>query len=301
MTFVSRSLDEFTAELRSSFDVLPAQIKAAARWIIDNPADVALLSMREQARRSGMAPATLTRLAQRFGMKGYDDVRRLFAEALRERPETFHGRAEELLARHGSEGDAALVQDMMSSLTRHLQALSSPDAIARVTTAAAMLCEAGHVYCFGQRSSFSVAFIFHYIHAMFGSRSILVDGPGAIGRDSLHAIGKQDVLLAISVQPYMPEVLEAARFARSRGGRVIAMTDSELSPLAEVADHAVLIGTETPSFFHTMAPAFAVAECLAALIAARRGEATLTALAERERLLACQKITFVTKRKGSRS
>ncbi len=298
---VSRSLAEFTAELKSSFDALPAQIKAAARWVIDNPTDVALLTMREQARRSGMAPATLTRLAQRFGMKGYDDVRRLFAEALRERPETFHGRAEELLTRHGSEGDAALVQDMLSSMTRHLQALSSPDAIARVTTAAEMLGEAEHVYCFGQRSSFSVAFIFHYIHAMFGSRSILVDGPGAIGRDALRAIGKRDVLLAVSVNPYMLEVIEAAQFARSCGARVIAMTDSELSPLAEAADHAVFIGTETPSFFHTMAPAFAVAECLAALIAARRGAATLTALAERERRLSSQKITFITKRKGSRS
>src|SRR5690606_34423356 len=117
---VIRSLAEFSAELKSSFGALPAQIKVAARWVIDHPADVALLTMREQARRSGMAPATLTRLAQRFGFRGYDEVRRLCAEALRERPETFHGRARELLARHGSEGDAALVQDIFSSLTRHL-------------------------------------------------------------------------------------------------------------------------------------------------------------------------------------
>ncbi len=298
---MSRSLAAFTAELKSSFDALPAQIKAAARWVIDNPTDVALLTMREQARRSGMAPATLTRLAQRFGMKGYDDVRRLFAEALRERPQTFQGRAEELLVRHGSEGGAALVQDMFSSLTRHVQALSSPDAIARVTAAAEMLGEAEHVFCLGQRSSFSVAFIFHYIHAMFGSRSILVDAPGGTGRDALRAIAERDVLLAVSVNPYLTEVVEAARFARISGARVVAITDSELSPLAEVADHTVLIGTETPSFFHTMAPAFAVAECLTALIAARRGPATLAALAERERQLASHKITFITKRKGSRS
>lgn len=297
---MTRSLADFTAELKTSFDALPAQIKAAARWVIDNPTDVALLTMREQARRSGMAPATLTRLAQRFGLKGYDDLRRLYAEVLRDRPETFHGRAQELLVRHGSEGDAALVQDMFASQARHLQALSSPDAIERITLGAEMLSAASHVYCLGQRSSFSVAFIFNYIHAMLGSRSILVDGPGATGRDALHAIARGDVLLAVSVNPYLTEVIEAARFVRSAHARVVAITDSELSPLAEVADHAILIGTETPSFFHTMAPAFAVAECLAALIAARRGAETLAALAERERQLASNKITFITKRKGSR-
>ena len=44
--------------------------------------------------------------------------------------------------------------------------------------------------------------------------------------------------------------------------------------------------TDTPSFFHTMAPAFAAVECLAALVAARRGPETLAALDESERQLA---------------
>ena len=39
-----------------------------------------------------------------------------------------------------------------------------------------------------------------------------------------------------------------------------------------------MVRTETPSFFHTMTPAFAAVECLAALIAARRGEAAVAAL-----------------------
>jgi DNA-binding MurR/RpiR family transcriptional regulator len=299
---VGRTQAEFVADLKSSFDTLPAQMKLAARWVIDHPTDVALLTMREQARRSGMAPATLTRLAQRFGLSGYDDIRRLFAATLRARPETFYGRAEELLARHASEGDAALVHDTLSSYTRHFQTLSSPEAIERIAAAAQMLADAEHVFCFGHRSSFSVAFIFHYIQSMFGAKSILVDGPGATGPDNLRMIGPDDVLLVVSVDPYVPSAIEAARFAKSCGARVVSITDSDLSPVADVSDHAVIVGIETPSFFHTMSPAFAVAECLAALIATRRGKQALSALAERERQLASQKIMFVTRRrKGARS
>jgi DNA-binding MurR/RpiR family transcriptional regulator len=296
---VGRSSAELIAELKSRFGALSPQIKEAARWVIDHPVDVAVLTLREQARRSGVRPATLTRLAQRFGLNGYDEIRRLFAEALRERPETFQGRAQELLARHDSEGDAALAQDMFVSLTRHLQALSSAEAVARVTRAAEMIADADHVFCLGQRSSFSVAFIFHYVRSLFGSKSILVDGPGAIGRDVLRTMGRKDVMLAITVDPYNRETVETARYVKSRGVRVVAITDSEVSPLAAIADWSVLIRTETPSFFHTMSPAFAVAECLAALVAARRGSETLAGLAESERQLAAFD-TYVANKKRMR-
>jgi len=49
---VGRSSAEFVAELRSRFDVLSPQIKEAARWVIDHPVDVALLTSREQIGRA---------------------------------------------------------------------------------------------------------------------------------------------------------------------------------------------------------------------------------------------------------
>jgi DNA-binding MurR/RpiR family transcriptional regulator len=106
-------------------------------------------------------------------------------------------------------------------------------------------------------------------------------------------------MLAVTVDPYNRETVETARYVKSRGARVVAITDSELSPLAAVADRSVLIRTETPSFFHTMSPAFAVAECLAAIIAARRGGETLAGLAESERQLAAFN-TYIVRKKRKR-
>jgi len=279
-------LSSFSTRLKDGFETLSPQLKEAARWVIDHPADVALLSMREQARRAGIPPATLTRLAQRLGLQGYDGVRKLYAEAMRRRPENYRGRAEELLVRRDSEGDSALVQDIFASLTQHLQDLALPAAVVRFTAAADMIASADRVFCLGMRSSFAVAYIFHYVRSLFGSNSVLVDGAGGSGIDALRAIGKTDVLLAISVKRYVRHTIEAAKFAKERGARVVALSDSEISPLVALADHAILVATETPSFFHTMAPAFAAVECLAALVAARRGRETLAALDESERQLA---------------
>ena len=286
--------------LKSGFDGLSPQLQEAARWVIDHPADVALLTTREQARRAGVAPATMTRLAQRIGLKGYDEIRKLYAEAVRRQPESFRARAEELLQRRDTEGDAALVHDVLSSLAHHLQALTSAESIERFTAAAKLIAGAERVFCLGLRSSFAVAYIFHYVRSLFGASSVLVDGAGGTGVDLLRTIGSADVMLAISVKPYTRHTVHAARYSRARGVRIVAVTDSEMSPLAALAEETLIVRTETPSFFHTMAPAFAAVECLAALVAARRGSQTLAAIAASEKQLAAFD-TFMVRPRNRRS
>ncbi len=293
-------VSSFNSRLKAGFDDLSPQLKEAARWVIDHPADVALLSMREQARRAGIAPATLTRLAKRLGLHGYDGVRKIYADVVRQRPDNYRGRAEELLDRRDSEGDTALVQDIFASLTRHLQTLSLAEASERFTAAADLIASADRVFCLGLRSSFAVAFIFHYVRSLFGSNSVLVDGSGGRDIDALRAIKRGDALLAVSVNRYVRHTIEATKFAKDRGARIVAVTDSELSPLVALADEAILVRTETPSFFHTMAPAFAAVECLAALVAARRGPETLAALDESERQLAAFGTYVLPRAKGRR-
>jgi len=285
--------------LRSDFDGLSSRFQDAARWMIDHPADVALLTTREQARRAGVSPATMTRLAQRFGLEGYDDIRKLYADAMRRRPEEFRGRAQELLDRRHAEGDAALVQDIFSALALHLQILSSPASIERFAAAADRITSADRVFCLGLRSAFSVAYIFHYVRSLFGATSVLIDGAGGTGIDVLRTIGSDDVMLAVAVRPYSRQTVKAVRYASDRRAKIVAVTDSEVSPLASIADELLLVGTETPSFFHSMTPAFSAVECLAALVAARQGSDTLKSLARSEAQLAAFDTYVLPRRRGS--
>lgn len=279
---MSSSAHTVTRNLSSAYEAMPPALQMAARWVLDHPLDVALLSMRDQARRAGVQPATLTRLAQRLGFAGFEPLRKLFAASLRRRPESFHGRAEELIARRAQEGDKALVHDILAGLAQHCQRLSEPGSLAAIEGAARALAAAERIFCVGLRSSFPVAYLFHYVRALVGDASVLVDGAGGIGVDTLRGIRRRDAVLAVSVRPYTRLTVEAVRFAHARGAPVVAITDSTVSPLARLASQVVLVGTETPSFFHTMAPAFAVAECLGALMAAGKGNEALAALSASE-------------------
>jgi DNA-binding MurR/RpiR family transcriptional regulator len=272
--------------LLESLDALPRQLRSAARWVLDHPDDVALLSMRGQAERAGVPPVTMTRLAQRLGFEGYDDVRDLYAQAVRQRAIGFADKGGALVARGKADGDSRLLADMLAAAGGNVQRLAGAEILAQVRAAAGILGGARRVHALGQRSSFGVAFHFHYVASFLGADCRLLDGAGGTGADQLRGAGKGDALLAVSVKPYVRATLELVRHAALRGLQVVALTDSAASPLARQAQAAVVVPVDSPSFFHTMVPAFAVAELLVALLATQRGEAALDAIAATESELA---------------
>ncbi len=271
------------SRLLEDFEKMPRQIRAAAQWVLDNPRDVALLSMRAQAQRAGVNPASMTRLAQRLGFDGYEGLRDVHAERLRRGEPEFSARAEMLLKHRKRGGDDALAFELAETLERHMAGLCRPDALEAVTKAAAVLAGAGRVYALGYRSSYPVASHFAYVYGLAGGAVRLLDGVGGTGPDPLWEAGKGDALLAVSVKPYTRAAVELVDYALARGLDIVAITDSVVSPLVGRARAAIVVPTESPSFFHTMAPAFAVAETLAAVLAAAAGERALAAMRDIER------------------
>jgi len=272
--------------IKDSYERFPRQMRVAARWLVDHPTEVALLSMREQARRARVPPATLTRLAKRLGFDGFDKLKEVFADNVRKQPESFQGHAEELRARREIEGDSVLICETVKALHGHLNRFGQPPAIAALSAAADLMVQARQTFCIGRRSSFPVAYLMHYVGSLLGSPTILIDGIGGVSNDALWSLGPKDAVLAVTVSPYTRFTVQAAEFAVSRGAKVVALTDSDLSPIAKLSEVVMRVRTEIPSFIHTMTPAFVAVECLLKLIAARRGDCALQALAANEGHLA---------------
>jgi DNA-binding MurR/RpiR family transcriptional regulator len=265
-------------QIIKTFDDMPAQLQAGARYVLDRPRDVALLSMREQARQAGVQPATMTRLAKRLGMEGYDEVRELYAAAVRDGGLGFAGKAGVQVVSQKLKGDRAMAADMLKSIGKQIERLAAPANLDRLVAAARALASARRIYCLGLRSSHSVAWHLHYVLTLVGDRSIHIDGIGATGADALARATNRDILLVASVMPYTRLTVELAEYAVRRGIAVVAITDSEVAPLAQIAQDVIVVPTASPSFFHAMSPAFAVAEVLGAVIAGRGGEDALASL-----------------------
>lgn len=287
--------------IAQAMDEMPAQLQSAARYVLENPRDVALLSMREQARRAGLQPATMTRFAKRLGLEGYDTVRELHAEAIRTGELGFAGKATEQVTTQKLKGDRALAAEMIGSLANQIAQFAEPGVLDRIAEAAESLHRARRVFCMGLRSCHSVAWHLHYIHSLFGERTVMLDNIAGIGTDPIRGATGKDVLFVASVRPYTRAIIETARYAAARKVTVVALTDSKASPLVSIAEHALYVTTSSPSFFHSMTPAFALAEILATLAAGHAGDDVSKALKATEEQLAAFDVHWNSKSERKRT
>ncbi|MER9560329.1 MurR/RpiR family transcriptional regulator [Mesorhizobium sp. M0323] len=264
------------ARIIERFDDMSQQLQQAARHILEHPREVALVSMRELARNAGVQPSTMTRLAKFLGFSGYEDFRGQHADVIRMSAQGFAARA--LQRNEGAANGEGLAQRMLKGLSAQVARLCEPDTLMRLNIIAERLGEARRIYVLGLRSCHSVAWHFHYVMTLLGEKTVLLDSPAGTSGDALIRATSQDVLLAISINPYSHQTLELAEAAREKGVGIVAITDSEVSPLVTIAENVVLFSMESQTFFHTLTPALAISEVLCGLLAARDRVASLDEL-----------------------
>ncbi len=265
-------------QMIAQYDAMSAQLQQAARYVLEHPQEVALVSMREAARHAGVQPATMTRFAKFLGLPGYDELRAQYAAALRERGDGFAAKVRTRVDEGSERGVSDTASQMLQGLSAQLAKLCEPDSLRRLEATADRLRSARKVYVLGLRSSHAVAWHFHYVMTLLGERSVHLDGPGGTGGDGLLRATSEDVMLVISIKPYATGALELAQLAKERGVGIVSITDSEVSPLVALSEQSVLCPTESDSFFHTLTPALAVSEVLCSLLAEVDRPKTLEAL-----------------------
>ena len=277
--------DSLREQMIAQYDAMSAQLQQAARYVLEHPQDVALVSMREVARHAAVQPATMTRLAKFLGLPGYDELRAQYAAALREGGDGFAAKVRKRVDEGSERGVSDTASHMLQGLSAQLAKLCEPDSLRRLEAAADRLKSARKVYVLGLRSSHAVAWHFHYVMTLLGERSVHLDGPGGTGGDALIRATSEDVLLVISIKPYATGALELAQLAKAQGVGIVSITDSEVSPLAALSEQVVLCPTESDSFFHTLTPALAVSEVLCSLLAEFDRPKTLEALQQADKHL----------------
>lgn len=269
-------------QLDDRFASLSPELQRAARWVREHPAELGLQSMRQSARAAGVSPATMTRLARALDFAGFDAMRRPAIAAL-----------VQSAGRPGAPPAASAAEDLAQGLASALQPVQAANVAsvlarnppAQLLAAARSILAARQVLFLGLRASFGVAHQLRYSCDWLRSGTALATDPGGAWADQLAELGNSDLLVAVSQAPYTVQTVQAAQQLRGRGVRVLALTDSALSPLAREASTVLLFDTASPSFFHSMVGAQALAEALMATVAEQGGRAVLQRLAERQQRL----------------
>lgn len=268
--------------LDSRFEHLSPELQRAARWVRDHPAELGLQSMRQSAHAASVSPATMTRLARALGLDSFEAMRRpsmaAFALSVARGAGTQDAPAAVLAV------DATLGR-MRQSQAGNLASAYDRNPSPQLRAAAQSILAARDVIFLGLRASFGIAYHLHYSCDWLRPGVRLATDAGGAWGDQVLALTPEDLLVVVSQAPYTRQTVEAVQAARQRQVPVLALTDSPLSPLARLAQQSLLFEAASPTFFHSMAGAQALAEALMACVAEQGGLAVKKRLTERQQSL----------------
>jgi len=270
--------DLLKARMGDLFKQMSPQVQSAARYVMDNADDVALMSMRQLAKEADVHPTTMVRLAQSLGFEGFNDLREVFQKRMRAAPDDFVGRA------RGLQGKKGHVAQLIEQIEDHAHANISQSlhgcGAENLEACADYLLSAKRVFVMGLRISYPVAFSFYYAYTMFRSNAYILDGRAGTVADALRGIGEGDVLFAMTVSPFSRDAVHAVNYARSKGAGIITLTDSEITPLSAPEDRALVVRNESLTFFPSVTANMALVESLIAIMISKGGEDILDEVAQ---------------------
>ncbi len=265
------TLNQLTNALRHEIDHMPAQLQAAAKYVIDHPGDFGLDPIRVTAEKIGVSSNVLVRLAQRMGFDGYDAFRHPFRQALvTDGEDRLH---QDWLSRQGADGpfsaaQADFARNELNVVTRSLRLMDPGD----VKDATNLILNAQRCFITATRASYALAYYFHYAGRMAHPGLQLVPRHMGSATDDLLDADNTDCLLAITVRPYSAETIRTMRFAADKGVRLILISDSDVIAPGLRPDVSLQISTRSMHHFSSFSGAMAVLECLLSHLFAAGGE-----------------------------
>ncbi len=260
----SAVLDRLTEDLPD----LSPEARKAATYVLENPLDVGVSTVREIAAAANVKPNTLVRMARALGFKGYDDFREPFREAIRNSQPTFETRAQWLQDTRAAGKLGDLFADIVQSALRNVEETFAGLDPADLAAAAEAIWASENVYALGVGVNNSNARNFTYLASTGMVQFHTIPRPGNNPTDDLAFAGPRDILIAMTCKPYRTEVVEAVRQAKKQGLTIVGISDSPASPILRDADHRFVVAAETPQFFPSSVSTIALLETLLSFVIA---------------------------------
>ena len=259
---------------------LSRQQRLIAEYLLDNLQEVPFLSVPQLAERAGASEATVVRLCKSIGFDGFSDMKMAVVENLREEMNSPTSTGEV------TPGAATDVLEAVAELERH-NIRSTLDGIDRAAfdRAAALLCEAGHVFTFGLGISAHLAELAAYLFTEHGLRANHFSTRFTSPREQLVTMRESDVLMVFSFPPYSRQTLEMLDEASGRAMKTIAVTDRLSAPAAANASETLVVSTHGMTFTNATSSINVLLNALVVEIASRHRGDTVDALSSINRIL----------------
>lgn len=252
-----------------AYPLLTDALRSFADFVLAEPFKVAQLSINETVHASGVSVATANRFARRLGFDGYPQFR---AEVLRSFEDLVSPVERQRDTPEHGKGTVQIIETSFGEdITNLTNTLSNID-MGRVEALVTRMAGARRIVALGfDQAGLLVTLFANKLQAAgLDVRSASAGGGRMGAARELLQCGPEDLVVAVAFPRYFRDTIELAHEAVARGLPLIAITDSQASPLAQIADSAIYLQSRRARRTPSDTVILCFLEALAVAVTARR-------------------------------
>lgn len=244
--------------IRNSMGTFSKGQKLIGRFILENYDKAAFMTASRLGKTVSVSESTVVRFAAELGYDGYPAMQKALQEMIRSKLTTVQ-RIEVSNDRLGDQDVLTkVVQSDIEKIRMSLEEMSRQEFSAVVDA----IVGARRIYILGVRSSAALSVLSHLFQPDFVNVSQVQTTLASEMFEQMLRVGEGDLVIGISFPRYSTRTVRAMEFARDQGATVVAITDSEMSPLYDTAKYRLLAKSDMASFVDSLVAPLSIINAL---------------------------------------
>jgi len=241
--------------------------KRIADFIVENYDKAAFMTAARLSEIINVSCSTVVRFAVEVGYDGYPMLQKALQEIVRTKLTSVQ-RMEVTTTRMGDQDILSTILNLDILNIKHtLEGIDKKVFNDTVET----ILNAKKIYVLGVRSSSSLAtFLGFYLNLIFDNVRLIHTTSASEIFEQILRITSDDVVIGISFPRYSARTIKAIQYAQNQSAKVIAITDSETSPLNAYSNHTLIARSDIASFVDSLVAPLSVINSLVAALGMRK-------------------------------
>lgn len=224
--------------------------KQIAQFIIDHYDKAAFMTAAKIGETVDVSESTVVRFASTIGYSGFPELQKALQVLIKNKLTTVQRISlDSDIVNDKDKLHKRILKNEMNTLRSLYETIDTKD----LDKATDLIMNAGKVYILGLRTSSTLSnYLGFYLDVILDNVKVLNNSGVNSLYEEIIRIKETDVLIVISYPRYSKTTIEATKFIRGRNAKIVAITDTESSPIYNLADVSLLAKSNIVSFIDSL-------------------------------------------------
>lgn len=259
--------------------------KKIANYLLENYDTAAFLTARQLSEILSIGESTVIRFATFLNYNGYPELQKALRGIVKNKLST----VERLHSSLETNDKQHILQTVFTSDIANIESTLDEINPADFDKVVEEILNAPRIYIISMRSAVSLGYFLHfYFYLLFQHCYLLTDSE--LFYEELAHIEKGDLVIGISFPRYSRSAVEGLKYAKNKGAKTIAITNSNACPMARYGDHVLISHSGNASFIDSFVAPLSLINALIIAVGEKENKRTTSTLKELEEIWAKFKV-----------